>query len=202
MPFPERADLFQLLWCPRDHQTWIRPVAFWRRRRALSDMRPAAPLPEGQAFLSYVPVPCLLMPERVVEYPCEGLTAETEQRLRAHFHGQRLPVGVSNGYEFYLRQLSVCPGSKVGGHVGWLQGDETPTCTCGRSMEHLMTLASEEIAQGRWLPEEERHLFDGSARSTWGWANAPGLQFGDLGNVYVFVCRACEGWPICHVGQC
>jgi hypothetical protein len=201
-PFPDGADLFQLLWCPRDHEMWIRPAAFWRRMPAPSEQRPADPLPEDQAFLSYVPVPCLLMPERVVEYPCQGLTAETEQKLRDHFQGQPFPPRVSDGYEFYLRQLSVCPGSKIGGYVAWLQGDETPTCTCGRPMGHLLTLASEEISEGRWLPEEERELFDGSALSTWGWANAPGLQFGDLGNIYLFVCRHCEDWPIRHVGQC
>lgn len=202
MPFPQGADLFQLLWCPRDHEMWIQPATFWRRRPALSDVQPAPRLPEDQVFMSYVPVPCLLMPERVVEYPCAELTDETKQKLRMHFQGKPLPAGISDGYGFYLRQLSACPGSKIGGYIRWLQGDETPTCTCGRPMEYLLTLASEEISEGRWLPEEEKHLFDGRALSIWGWGNAPGLQFGDLGNVYLFVCRHCQGWPTCHVGQC
>jgi hypothetical protein len=34
LPFPEQTDLFQLLWCPNEHDApWYgpRPVAVWRR---------------------------------------------------------------------------------------------------------------------------------------------------------------------------
>jgi hypothetical protein len=203
--FRPGADLLQLLWCPRDHQFWIKPTAVWRRRARVGDLLPAPPEPR-HAFMSYVPVPCVVLPERVTEYPpWDELAEETQQKLDRGLRGRELPAGITSVSGFYSACLSVCPGTKAGGYVRWLQGPEAPACKCGREMDHLLTIASDEFdgaSYHRWMPVEDGPLWDGTARATYGWADAPGLQFGDLGKVYFFVCRHCEGWPITHAGQC
>jgi hypothetical protein len=94
----------------------------------------------------------------------------------------------------------VCPANKVGGYVHWVQFEGTPTCGCGRRMEHLLTLtANETTGYGRterdrlrWMPMRDRGRVD--PRET------TGVGFGD-GCLYIFICRACPGWPIQAVSQ-
>jgi hypothetical protein len=214
LEFPPDADLFQLLWCPRDHEMWIKPAAFWRRRANVKNAL-AAPPQHADVFMNYVPVPCVLLPERVTEFPgVEELPEETRRRLAEGLKARQIPGPTDRTIEsqvlefyqdYYEIALSVCPGTKVGGYVRWDQSPQVPKCDCGRAMDHLVTISSDEFdgaSYVRWLPAEERHLWDGRARAMYGWADAPGLMLGDLGKVYFFVCRQCKGWPIKHVGQC
>jgi len=214
LEFPPNNDLFQLLWCPRDHDMWVKPAAFWRQREKVTDPLPAIPQ-HDDVFMNYVPVPCILLPERVTEYPeLENLPAETRRRIAEELRARKIPCPTDrNGErqvqefyeEYYEIALSVCPGTKVGGYVRWLQSPQVPICDCGRAMNHLLTFASDEFdgaSYVRWLPAEERHLWDGRALSMYGWADAPGLTFGDLGKLYFFICRHCKDWPVRSVGQC
>src|SRR5262249_44062091 len=80
MPFPPKADLFQVLWCPREHSDvpecrkmpcpmyWADPRFYWRSTRDLGSPR-LENLPPREAYYEYVPFPCRLLPERVIEYP-------------------------------------------------------------------------------------------------------------------------------------
>ena len=80
MQFPDSTDLFQMLWCPREHSDvpecrdlpcpmfWANPRFYWRNRAQITAARTDNPSP-SQAFYEYVPIPCRLMPERVVESP-------------------------------------------------------------------------------------------------------------------------------------
>jgi hypothetical protein len=75
LPFPNHTNLFQLLWCPNDHDApWWGPcpVTVWRRAADVAEplSTPPAPRFEDDWFArDYVPLPCVLHPERVVEYP-------------------------------------------------------------------------------------------------------------------------------------
>lgn len=71
--------------------------------------------------------------------------------------------------DFYIKALRE-PGSlvlgKVGGNPLWIQSDETPLCSCGESM--LFVAQIEDRGGG-------------------------GINFGDAGTGYAFVCRSCVG---------
>ncbi len=222
--FPPGKDLFQLLWCPLDHADWIEPVAFWRTRRDTVRWVSRCPLPE-EAILDYVPVPCLIMPEEVVEFPCElqGSGRESlETRLaddsRVADAARQLFVSPYEPYDpafalchaalYYDYNLSVCPSAKVGGYVHWIQEPHVPVCRCGRKMDYFLTIVSWDYGGGdwhRWSPVEDRWRKDTAGAPTGcveGIIDAPGLMFGDVGNLHIFVCRHCPHWPVQAVGQC
>lgn len=150
--------------------------------------------------MSYVPVPCVLLPERVKEYPpMEALPDDLREKLLAGLEGHPLPYGILDGFQLYGATLSVCPASKVGGYLSSTEHFEVPACSCGSPMEYLLTIAGDEIRTPRWLPLEERHLFDGTARTTYGWADAHGLLCGYTAEF--FLCRQCGGWPTRYVAN-
>jgi hypothetical protein len=73
LPRPGGADLLQVLWCPYDHdqqRLWGPTVRlFWRREAQVSDV--LAEAPRGEVGKDgYLPRPCRLHPEQVIEYPC------------------------------------------------------------------------------------------------------------------------------------
>jgi hypothetical protein len=93
----------------------------------------------------------------------------------------------------------------VAGHPRWIQDPDPPTCRCEREMEYLLTIASAEFdggTWGRWLAEEERHVWGGAYKQRRQVQCAPGFTFGDLGDLNYFICRQCEDWPIACVFQC
>ena len=55
------------------------------------------------------------------------------------------------------------PGQQGGGYVYWVQFEGTPTCECGRRMEHLLTFSDSEIPrlgqpeaeERRWMPRRD-----------------------------------------------
>jgi hypothetical protein len=80
MPFKRGTDLFQLLWCPREHfdipeireqpspMYWADPRFYWRKSSKIT--RRLLPNPEPrEAYFEYVPFPCRLLLERVLEFP-------------------------------------------------------------------------------------------------------------------------------------
>jgi len=81
--FPEGSDLFQLLWCPEQHDdpwVWVKPKIFWRNSAEIADPMPRTPvLPnEEEAVVqkkmnapwsAFVPLPCSITPERVSDLP-------------------------------------------------------------------------------------------------------------------------------------
>jgi hypothetical protein len=157
------------------------------------DMPQPAPVEQD-----YLPRPCELHPERVVEYPSQG-SLPTEARAAVEQWEAKF------GHEDTYWGLSTAPGTKLGGHAAWIQGGGIPDCACGHAMEHLLTIASWEFhGRGeRWLPVEDIEQtgftadespfdnveLDRVRRST-------GIMLGDAGSLYLFVCRRCEGWPI------
>jgi uncharacterized protein (TIGR02996 family) len=65
--FTKGTDLFQLLWCPHDHEPGYCPAveAYWRMRATIRDPVAAHPTPTAADGM-YLPKPCLLYPERVI----------------------------------------------------------------------------------------------------------------------------------------
>jgi hypothetical protein len=210
--FQEHTDCFQLLWCPYDHDPveGPSPWAFWRDRSQIENPRvELAPRTDPDAL--YFPRPCLIHPERVVEYPLSSeLTTEIRSKIEQSLAiKELLAIGQEKyrsafGFPFsaltlYDAFLSVADGTKVGGYPGWVQDPWYPSCICGDTMEHLITFASFEfdgVTKVRWVPSEEQHAVAASSDQRKAVSSAPDWMFGDAGCLYVFICRACTDWPI------
>jgi hypothetical protein len=195
LDFPSEADVFQLLWCPSDHDDplYVASVsAHWWRGRDLVDLVPIPPHPDSQ----YLPRSCSVSPERVIEYPSVwDLPTTSQDAIRRWESGQdeRVP---------YQYLLSSAPGTKIGGYPNWYQEPEWPTCDAGHQMDHLLTIDDTEFDGGswpRWLAVEEEHVWDGPADARFRVQNPTGLKL--MGALYVFMCRACPELPIAQVFQ-
>lgn len=202
--FPDGCDLFQLLWCPRDHLPHYSPQVrtYWRQTANLSAALQDIPVPT--VFdPQYMPRVCSFAPERVREYPdIRDLSDDLRRRI-----WEWEDTEAAQGYS-YQHNLSVAPGTKVGGHVGWTQDSEVPCCaSCQQEMEYLLTIASVEWdgESGRtWRPLEESSLtFEASVvDERLATQEATGLVLGDADDLMVFICRRCPGWPVASVHQC
>jgi hypothetical protein len=194
LPFPDGTDLLQVLWCPNEHGLpWSgpRPEAFWRRAADVTSVLRHPPRPvfdDGLSAKNYDPVPCLLHPEPVTEYPdSEDLPAVLGQRLEEW--DSRDDDAASH---LYWSALSTAPGTKALGYPRWVQGPRPPECAqCGQVMTHLVTIASEEARhQDRWRTDDG--LPDQFPRNF-----APhGVLIGDVGSMYLFTCTSCPDRPL------
>jgi len=214
LPFPDHTDLFQLLWCPNEHgEPWWGPcpITVWRRAAEVTEplLAPPAPRLDDDWFArDYVPLPCGLFPESVIEYP-DPCPVPAE-----HPHLCNLPVELAERIQrwdeqhedLYWAALSAAPGTKVGANPRWIQAPQWPVCGCGRQMDHLLTIASDEFGPlGRWLPLEDwddpritkpRRIMD---REAW----APhGIMLGDVGSLYLFTCTVDAERPLDGTMQC
>ncbi|MEV4434857.1 hypothetical protein [Streptomyces sp. NPDC049585] len=153
---PEGTDLLQVLWCPFDHGDAYVPAVHlrWRRAADVEAVLTEPPRPEVVGSQYYVPAPCVLHPEQVVEYPagddlpeglCERIHAWEDQGEGRH----------------YQYDLSVAPGWKAGGWAAWWTfTDPWPfplSCPCGAPVEPLLTLDGAEWdgGSGSWRPVED-----------------------------------------------
>ncbi|WP_344601667.1 hypothetical protein [Streptomyces glaucus] len=114
---PGRSDLFQVLWCPYDHEPDRKPATALFRRSAAAVVDVLAPPPEPYetACDGYVPEPCLLAPERITEYPrILDLSAEVRQLRGDWDRWQAADVGVDSSY-------ADCPTSPEHPHTDLIQ---------------------------------------------------------------------------------
>ncbi|HEY1065961.1 MAG TPA: hypothetical protein VGE52_07620 [Pirellulales bacterium] len=195
------TDLFQLLWCPLDHDAPIfvaKPHVYWRDSKVIAaslDAIPSSPYADP----AYLLAECELNPERVTEPPPlrdvpRGLLDQLRDLCEEDEDDEDL--------ELYQTQLSVCPATKVGGYPPWLQEPNTPQCQCGRRMEHLLTLSGSEFDGEnyvRWCPDEVKDVFKKAfpEREPLQRPAFPKLN----GRQMIFICRTCEGWPAQSVFQ-
>ena len=216
--FRPGADLFQVLWCPNDHDDGLCPAVrvYWRQ---VSQMDRLAPEPPETTIADryYLPKECRLYPERVVEYPdaielsksqhqlVEECRAISELLANPHVKpvGEfELPEDEMHVYEAWL---STADGTKVGGYPSWVQFPEYPQCACGERMDYLMSFASAEcdaVTWARWLPLDDRNLLSKPWLKMESVSNAAHWMFGDCGCMYLFVCRRCGNWPTRAFMQC
>lgn len=184
---PPGADVLQVLWCPRDHDPRFHPLPMlrWRRSSDVTDVIAEQPEPEVMWEDMYLPEPCVLHPEQVVEYPgLECLPGDVEERIRA-----------SEDEDAYQEDLSVAPGWKVGGYTSWsLGGPEPVDCgDCGAGMEPLLAIdSSEGAAYGSWWPVEDAGGGDSEPTK---------VQIGRGWALWIFTCPTSFDHPLKTVEQ-
>lgn len=187
---PPDADLLQVLWCPLDHddlEYCPRVTVRWRRAADVTDPLGAPPEPVAVDG-SYLPEPCVVHPEQVVEYPYVGLLPEDL---------------VSAIEEEYQDDLSIAPGWKLGGFASWHLTDPYPMdCDdCGAPMELLLTAASGEWdgGTGSWRPVEDAEESEFS--QLYGPSAPTGVQIGRGYSLWIFYCPRSFAHPVATAMQ-
>jgi hypothetical protein len=147
--FKRGTDLFQVLWCPNDHEPGYgpSPQVFWRTRSEINNSVGSPPRPT-RSETEYVPQPCAVSPERVIEYPdifelSEDLkkkidkSEELKKVLEAMQHRNDAWRNPHDAAYLYQTWMSTAAGTKVSGYPDWIQDPEYPPCSCGATMEHF-----------------------------------------------------------------
>lgn len=206
--FPPGTDTLQVLWCPLYHEDPIymaKPAIHWWHRSQLDGQSP--PITSRLGFPQFFPLECELFPEAVKEFP-SGQNPALNTGIANKIHSWKVDVVTSGKYvspmEYYVAELSVCPGTKIGGDVNWLQTAFIPTCQCGRTMQHLITIAPSEFpwdTRFRWCPLEDQPILLNGTQPQIEAIQSPAGLGGIGGYQYIFVCRECVGWPIQSVYQ-
>ncbi|MCU4747044.1 MULTISPECIES: hypothetical protein [Streptomyces] len=206
--FPPGKDLAQLVWCPLEHDEEpggsVVPRLYWRdeaetgARGTLSD----APVPrEGEYGEDLVPRPCTVSPTPAVEYPGYDLPDELLTTLLPRLEQ------LQDRFGLWYTEVASALQNKAGGYPAWTQSPDWPHCGAGHRMEHLFSVTS-EVAYGRWLPLDEHE--PGTTQPQWQAPAAedivdtigPELMLGDMGGVYIFLCRRCPDLPYAHRFDC
>lgn len=187
---PAGSDLVQVLWCPFRHADHDDAPAVTVRWRAAASVRVvgAAEEPELIEGDGFLPEPCVLHPEEVVEYPYVGeLPRDLYERI-----GQWEDA---TGHRYHY-DLSIADGWKVGGWTSWSLADPYPIrCECGEVMRLLLAVAgSEWTGTGSWRPledaEHETEFHEFPPR------NSPTMvTIGRGYRLYVFVCEESVAHP-------
>ncbi|MEU4116369.1 DUF1963 domain-containing protein [Kitasatospora sp. NPDC028055] len=157
LPRPPGTDLLQVLWCPNDHDDiqgeryYYGPAVELHWQRA-ADLAPATPPPPRLSAPEYLPRPCAVRPEHLLDLPDRDELPEELVRAVAEFAEQQ-------GLE-YERDLGRADGWKLGGWPSWHCTDLIPIdCHCGARMRLLLTVESGEdpdLSLGR---HGELHVF-------------------------------------------
>jgi uncharacterized protein YwqG len=201
--FPDGKNLFQLFWC---FNGVLICKVFWRNRREIKDYLTELPedvLIEIEENQSFYPTPCVLYPERVIEYPhlfdIMEHYPDLDEALETSKELKKAIASIANlesdePSDVYQDLLSTADGTKVGGYPYWVQDPEAPD-----DLEYLLTIASRECDEAtclRWLPKEDREHWDESV------TGAANLMLADMGNVNIFINRQHEDYPVIGILQC
>ncbi|WP_426368294.1 hypothetical protein [Streptomyces sp. E-08] len=156
---PPGKDLLQVLWCPfGGHEDGgfsdFGPSTrlFWRRAADVTGPLAEQPEPPVVEHARYLPEPCVLHPERIVEYPwADYLPPVLVERIDAWEDALQERAG--RAAPTYQYDLSLAPGWKIGGWDSWHRTDLVPVhCeACGAGMRLLLTMDSTEN-QASWGP--------------------------------------------------
>lgn len=215
---PRGWRLFQLLWCPKAHDRAAygpKIETFWRLRDVTS--QPAPPTAAPDADESFIPRPCRIWPERVVELPHPSELGSSTVRRLEQWIEDHLPSLLDAGQVWpftegvdrrsvlsYQSSFSSAPGTKVAGFPHWIQEAEYPACREGHRMAHLLTISGDEFDGGtwwRWVTSEERGVWNGPTDVRLA-VQGGAFSFPQDGSVFVFVCRRCDEFPAVGVFQC
>ncbi|MEU6087392.1 hypothetical protein ABZ865_11390 [Streptomyces sp. NPDC047085] len=203
LPRPAGIDLLQVLWCAFDHpEDGYVPRVELRWRRAADVVTPLAapPRPAVIGNDDYLPEPCVLHPETVLEYPApHELPEELADRIEAWEDG--MEAGTEEEAEeesgvCYQFDLAVAPGWKLGGHAPWSFSDpyRMSCAECGSGVRPLFTVDSAEWdgGSGSWRPVEDAgytgYHFLGPAHDTQ-------ITIGRSYSLQVYVCEASYEHP-------
>ncbi|MFF4685009.1 hypothetical protein [Streptomyces sp. NPDC001307] len=206
---PGQADLLQVLWCPYDHDPDYKPstALFWRSAAEVVDILATPPEPYEADWEGYVPEPCLLAPEGIIEYP-RSLDLSPEMRLAVKdwSRWQAADPSVDSLYadypeEFYDGHVADAPGWKVGGWPPWDRTDPRPRyCgVCEALMVPLLTIASFEWDGGErrsWAPyEDQAAAYAASHRAGQSPAQPTEVEVGSTDNMQLYVCPTSPEHP-------
>jgi hypothetical protein len=197
---PEEAgqsgyDVAQVLWCPFRHAAHDGGPAVMVQWREAASVR-AVGVPEEPELMEgdgYLPEPCVLHPEEVVEYPYVG---ELPRGLY-----ERIGQWEDTTGHRYHYDLSIADGWKVGGWTSWSLTEPHPIrCVCGESMRLLLTVAgSEWTGTGSWRPLEDEAATEFREFPP---RSAPTMvTIGRGYRLYVFVCEESAAHPCRTVMQ-
>ncbi|MFF4542786.1 hypothetical protein [Streptomyces sp. NPDC001435] len=185
---PEGHDLLQVLWCPFSaHGRQATPgiQLCWRRA---ADCAPLLhpPLPDVVGDAGYVPEPCVLHPEQVVEHEYIELLSESLRERVEEWEEENEEADGGEDFLTYEEDFSIAPGWKVGGYATWgVTGPYAISCaSCGASMELLLAINSLELGGSTsWVPLEDRDLI-----GTHGMNTPTQVRVGRGGSLNVFRC--------------
>ncbi|GHO80036.1 hypothetical protein KSD_78070 [Ktedonobacter sp. SOSP1-85] len=159
---PLGYDLLQVLWCPFDHPEEELPKVklVWRSSCTVTALLSNPPQPVVVQSKDYVPEPCVVHPEQVIEYPAlSDLDEVLREQIQAWEKREKTIADV--GSFAYSFELSVAPGWKVGGWTSFSFRDAEPAiCPCGTQMQPLLRIDSTEWdgGSGNWIPIEDQAL--------------------------------------------
>ena len=205
--FPDGADLLQLLWCTHMHYPddlpgspshyGPAPLVVWRRASDVHDVLAQVPAPAADAHEgTYLPLPCVLSPEQVVDYPDPGdLPDALRDRVEAWSDALEAERDLS-----YWADLSTAPGWKTGGWPSWIEDPYQPTCQCGAGMTLLLRIATSEWGGRSWRPPEDRH-YPGQGIEGAHVAAPTAVIVGDQGDMHLFWCPRDHRHPMQSVTQ-
>jgi hypothetical protein len=179
-----------------------RTALFWRSADAVTDILLDPPEPAAVEFWGhYVPVPCTIDPEQIIEYPSESEledeqvepVVEEEEWTMRELADVELGDDHSDS-DFQYNDLCIAPGWKVGGGIRWGANDPFPQpCpACGTPTEPFLTIASREWNPTirHWIPYEDQ---DTGVTDTSDAMQPSGIQIG--GGSYDQIIRVCPASP-------
>ncbi|MFE9107710.1 hypothetical protein [Actinomadura geliboluensis] len=185
---PPHADLLQVLWCPWDHDYLSCPAVIlrWRRADEVTVALDPQPEPELMEYNTYLPEPCVLYPEQIVEYQyADFLPADLHRRLREWSQ--------ETGHSY--QDLSIASGMKVGGWSSWHLTDPYPMiCECGADLELLLCIdGSEWDGKRTWQPVEDIEIEAAEQFHRYPHLNSPtNITIGRGYGLWIFTC------PVSH----
>ncbi|WP_433178189.1 hypothetical protein [Actinoallomurus sp. CA-150999] len=147
--WPTGMDLLQVLWCPNDHSEpdYFGPTIELRYRSSSAVETVLNPPRPEQADEGYLPEPCAVDPEEIVDLPAVD-------ELPEDLYDEGCRWADARGIEYH-RGLACRPGWKVGGWPSWHLTDLIPIdCSCGARMRLFLTMESSndgpDIVVGRF----------------------------------------------------
>lgn len=196
LPFPDGAELLQILWCPGDHQGKLgpQPIARWRTAAQLDTAEESFPELNHVAWDNWRITPCDVHPEPLMEFPpiCNAgpsnngvelfgiLPADLEHRLR-----RRDQERIDENDQYF--RLVEAPGWKLGGwEISMPEPDHLRTCPCGASMRPLLHVADGE-ALNHWVPKSEPDFTWGDP-TRWRDQEPTGTSIGRNGLYWILAC--------------
>ena len=86
-------------------------------------------------------------------YELQSRAESLDEILRDAASDDVIALGIPPHDPLHQYHFSVAPGTKVRGHVRWVQEPQVPICACGAAMSHLLTIAAAEFdgAYQRWI---------------------------------------------------
>ncbi|WP_405483926.1 DUF1963 domain-containing protein [Streptomyces sp. NBC_00009] len=176
LQFPEGMDVLQLVWCPlihpQDQAGAALPKLYWRSETNVLATGALRDIPAPQEG-EYE--------EEFMPSPCtvsptsvrEYPNWDLPQKLQQTLQPRIDELEERFGMEY--TRLACALQNKVGGYPAWNQSPDWPACQRGHHMEHLLSVT----------PEEDLDMV-----------------MGDLGGIYVFLCRQCPELPYAHRYDC